>query len=314
MTRPAPEDTRLTQPRCWSTAAAVAGMWLVARLPRKARQGLGWLLGHLIHAAGRRRRFIARVNIELAFPDLDERSRKRLVRQSFVSAARGMLETATAWFGPEWQMRNQVEIRGLEYLDEAIQTGRGVIMLGSHTTSIEICGRALGRIRPFHTTYKPDRNPCFERVMRARRIAIYGDAIPVTDMRRIVRTLKSGGIIWYAPDQNYGKKNSVFVPFFGIDTATTTGTVRLARLGNAVVLPCFSVRRPDGRNLLEFQPMLEGFPGEDSRTDTARVIARIENYMRQYPEQYLWMHSRYKDHPEGGLNRYERYRQGLPHV
>ncbi len=314
MSRPAPQQTRLVQPRCWRTALVVGGMWLVARMPRPARMGLGWILGQAIHAVAARRRFIARVNIGLAFPELSEGERKRLVRNSFVSAARGMLETATAWFGPQRQIDGQVEIRGLEHLDAAIATGKGVIMLGSHTTSIEICGRALGRIRPFHTTYKPDRNPCFEQIMRQRRVAIYGDAIPITDMRRIVRTLKQGGIIWYAPDQNYGRRNSVFVPFFGVATATTTGGARLARMGNAVVLPCFSVRQPDGRNLLEFLPMLEGFPSDDPEADTARIIRIIEDYMRRYPDQYLWMHSRYKDHPEGGLNRYERYREGLPHV
>jgi Kdo2-lipid IVA lauroyltransferase/acyltransferase len=294
-------------PRYWPTWLGLGGMRLISRLPYRIQMGLGWLLGRLMYLFPRRR-FIACVNIELAFPEKTAGERKELLKKHFVSVGRGMFETASCWFATDRLIERHVEIRGLEYLQSAIDTGRGVLMFGSHFTSIEFAGRGLGRIRPFYTTYKPSRNPLFEEIMNSRRVQSYGGAIPVINMRGIVKALKQKGMIWYAADQNYGLKNSVFAPFFGIPTATTTGTARIARMSDAIVIPCFTVRKPDASGcLLEFLPALEDFPGDDDFENTARLNKLIEDYVRLYPDQYLWIHRRFKDHPEGGKNRYERY-------
>jgi KDO2-lipid IV(A) lauroyltransferase len=282
-------------------------MWLIAQLPYRLQMALGRVLGYLMLLSPRRR-FIARVNLELAFPEMGGAERRKLLRKHFVSVGRGMLETASSWFGSDRLIEDHVEIRGMEYLQAAMDTGKGILMLGSHFTSIEFVGRGLGRIQPFYDVYKPSGNPLFETVMSKRRTQRYGGALAITHMHSIVKTLKDGAIIWYAADQNYGLKNSVFAPFFGVPTATTTGTARIARMADAVVIPCFTVRKPDASGcLLEFLPALEDFPGDDDFKNTARVNKLIEDYARRYPDQYLWIHRRFKDHPEGGKNRYERY-------
>jgi KDO2-lipid IV(A) lauroyltransferase len=301
------QQDNFLHPRFWSVWLGIAVMWLTAHLPYRVQMVIGWILGKLMLLSSRRR-FVTRVNLELAFPELSDTERKQLLRRHFVSVGRGMLETASCWFGPDRLIERHVEIRGMEFLEEAIASGKGVLMFGSHFTSIEFAGRGLGRIKPFDTTYKPSNNPLFESIMNGRRIQSYGGAIPVINMRGIVKALKNKGMIWYAADQNYGLKNSVFAPFFGIPTATTTGTSRIARMADAIVIPCFTVRKPDASGcLLEFLPALEDFPGEDDFENTARLNKLIEDYVRHYPDQYLWIHRRFKDHPEGGKNRYERY-------
>jgi KDO2-lipid IV(A) lauroyltransferase len=300
-------DTNLLSPRFWPTWIGFGVMWIVARLPYSLEMTMGSLLGRLM-SRSKRRRFICGVNLELAFPDLSPDERENLSRRTFTSVGKGLIETALTWFGTDQKIRKLVAIEGLENLQKAIASGQGIILLGSHFVPIEICGRRLGLEQPFHTTYKPTGNAAFEHVMHHRREKIYGGAIPVTDMRKIVKTVKNGGMIWYAPDQNYGLKGSTFVPFFGVQTATTMGTSKIARMANALVIPTFTIRKPDNQGYtLHILPHLDHFPGQSPESDTARIIRLIEEWATKYPDQYLWVHRRFKDHPEGGKNRYERY-------
>jgi KDO2-lipid IV(A) lauroyltransferase len=302
----------LLAPRYWPTWIGFGVMWLVARLPYSLEMAIGTFLGNLMYLS-KRRRFICGVNLELAFPELTENAREQLSRKVFSSVGKGLIETALTWFGTDRKIRSLVNIEGLEHLQDAMQRDQGIILLGSHFVPIEICGRRLGLERPFDTTYKPTGNPVFEHVMHHRRKKIYGGAIPVTDMRRIVKTVKSGGMIWYAPDQNYGLKGSTFVPFFGVETATTMGTSKIARMANALVVPTFTIRNADNSGYtLHILPALENFPGASPATDTARIIKLIEEWARAHPDQYLWVHRRFKDDPEGGKNRYERYVEQYP--
>ena len=305
-------SANLFAPRYWPTWIGFGVMWIVARLPYSLEMAIGSLLGKLMRLS-RRRRFICGVNLELAFPELSENEREHLSGKVFASVGKGFIETALTWFGSDRKIRSIVEIKGLEHLRAAHATGQGIMLLGSHFVPIEICGRRLGLEYPFDTTYKPTHNAVFEYVMHHRRVKIYGGAIPVTDMRKIVKTVKSGGTIWYAPDQNYGLKGSTFVPFFGVQTATTMGTSKIARMANALVVPTFTIREPGNKGYtLHILPHLDNFPGDSPEEDTARIIKLIEEWARKYPDQYLWIHSRYKDHPEGGNNRYERYADEYP--
>jgi KDO2-lipid IV(A) lauroyltransferase len=303
---------KLLAPAYWPTWLGFAGMWFISRLPFRLQMMLGNALGHFLRMA-RRRRFITGVNLELAFPDLKFEERQHLSKKVFASIGKGLIETAITWFGTDRKIRTLVDINGLENLKAASKTGQGIILLGSHFVPIEICGRRLGQDFPFDTTYKPTGNPAFEYVMHHRRAKIYGGAIPVTDMRKIVKTVKNGGTVWYAPDQNYGLKGSAFVPFFGIATATTMGTSKIARMANALVVPTFTIRHPeDNGYTLHILPHLEDFPTDNAEADTARVIKLIEEWVDKYPDQYLWAHRRFKDHPNGGRNRYERYADEHP--
>jgi len=294
-------------PRYWPTWCGFGFMWLIARLPFPMQMGMGNLLGRLMMLFKRRRQ-ICQINIALAFPELGPEKQAKLVKDVFISVGKGLVETSIAWFATDKKIHQLVDIIGIEHLEQARKSSKGIILLGSHFVPIEVCGRRLGQAYPFVTTYKPTRNALFEYVMHHRRKRIYGGAIPVSDARKIMKILKSGETIWHAPDQNYGRKNSVFVPFFNIDTLTTTWTSRMAKTGNAIVVPTFTLRNPgDDGYTLHILPGLEGYPSESAEQDAARIMSLIEEWARKYPDQYLWTHRRFKDHPEGGKNRYQRY-------
>jgi KDO2-lipid IV(A) lauroyltransferase len=294
-------------PKYWPIWLGLGSMWLISQIPYRVQMGLGWSLGRLMSLFPRRR-FIACVNLELAFPEKSAQERNKLLKKHFVSVGRGMLETASCWFGTNRFIERHVEIRGLEHVEAAIAEGKGVILFGAHFTSMEICGRGFGQHMPFYSVYKPNRNPLFEQIMSSRRNRIYGGSIPNTDMRQMIKKLRNGELVWYAADQNYGLKNSLFAPFFGVPVATTTGTTRIVKMTGAAIIPAFTLRKPDASgNFLEFLPAIEDFPGDDVLDDVTRLNSLIESKVREYPDQYLWIHRRFKDHPEGGKNRYERY-------
>ena len=175
-----------------------------------------------------------------------------------------------------------------------------MILLSAHFTSLEIGGRLLALRAPFHVLYREHKNPVFESVMRRARERHFEKAIPREDMRGLLRSLKENRAVWYAPDQNYGGEHSVYVPFFGVPAATITTTSRIARISGAAVVPFFPRRLGHGRGYrLILHPPLEDFPGEDPAADAARINRLIEAEIRKAPEQYLWVHRRFKTHPDG---------------
>ncbi|WP_020561092.1 LpxL/LpxP family Kdo(2)-lipid IV(A) lauroyl/palmitoleoyl acyltransferase [Thiofilum flexile] len=301
------QKTRLSgksflHPRHWLTWLGLGGLWLVVQLPWSVQMGLGKYLGLLMYYLLSQRRHVCQVNIQLAFPELNAAQQENLVKKHFVSLGRGLLETALSWWGDGERLNQQTVIKGLEHLQQAQQQG-GVILLSAHFTSLELGGRLLAKFINLHVVYRPHQNPVIEwRVARLRQKR-YGKAIPRDDIREMLRSLQQGQVVWYAQDQNFGHKNSVFAPFFSIPAATNTATSRISRLGKASVVPFFTVRTETGYQL-QFYPALENFPSEDVLNDTIQINQVIESQVRCYPEQYLWTHRRYKDRPEGG-NRYE---------
>jgi len=189
---------------------------------------------------------------------------------------------------------------GLEHLHRALAQGKGVILLSAHFTTLEIGGRLLSMQSPFHVMYRPHKNAAFESVLQAARTRHFRKAIPRGDLRGMLRSLKENIPVWYAPDQDYGREQSIFVPFFGIRTASITGTSRLARISKAPVVPFFQTRLPGAQGYqLTLYPALEGFPGDSIEADTCRISAIIEARVREQPGQYLWAHRRFKTRPEG---------------
>jgi KDO2-lipid IV(A) lauroyltransferase len=254
-----------------------------------------------------RRRHIAETNIRLCFPELTPRARARLVRDHFASLGISMLEVAMGWWASERRLRTLGQVQGLEHLQQALAHGKGVILLSAHFTCLELGGRLLALHAPFHVMYRPHENPVLEHVQRSNREAHFERAIPRDDPRAMLRSLKQNKAVWYAPDQNYGHKHSVFAPFFGVPAATSTATARLARVSGAAVVPFFPIRRGDGRGYdLTLLPALEDFPSDDVAADTARINRLIEDHVRKAPEQYLWAHQRFKDRPAGSPALYAR--------
>ena len=302
MQRNAPSSSTSTLPlairlRYWPTALQLLFMRAVALLPLPAIRALGAALGSLLWPLARERRQITLRNLELCFPALTAHERVALAKQNFRNTATGFLETAKVWFTDTATLGKRVEVEGLAHLQQAAANGKGVLVLGFHLTDLELGGAALAPFCKLAAMYRPHANPVFEQAMRAGRERHF-PLIPRDDVRAMLRWLKSGGCVWYAADQDYGAQHSVFAPFFGIPTATITATSRFAKLSGATVVPFTHVRTARGIKLI-LHPPLSTIPSGDEAADAATANAFLEQWLREHPADYLWLHRRFKSRPAG---------------
>jgi KDO2-lipid IV(A) lauroyltransferase len=290
----------LLTPRYWPSWLGLGILWLVAHLPFGALRMLGRMLGWLTRLLPGERRHVARRNLELCFPELDAAARARLLRASLADLGMMLVEFAFAWLGSERALaRVPVQIDGLEHLQQCRAQGRGVLLVGAHFSHLELCARLVSQRIRIAGMYRIMDNPVFERTVLRARLG-YAEAMFTKDeLRGTVKHLKGGGTLWYAPDQDMRGKDSVFVPFFGVQAATITATHHLARLSGAAVLPFHHRRRDDGGYEIRIEAPLADFPSADVVADTARVNTAIEHMVRAAPVQYLWVHKRFKSRPPG---------------
>jgi len=286
-------------PRTWPEWIGIGLGWTLARLPWRLQHGLGRALGALLPLLLRKRARVARRNLEVCFPELAPEQRESLLRASFASLGIGVFEFARAWWGDVGPMQRSARICGLEHLERARANGRGIILISAHFLTLELCGRLLTAHQPLAGMYRPHDGEALEWAVKRGRLRYAAAMFTREELRPALRHLKSGGALWFAPDQETRRGDSVFVPFFGQPAWSLTSTHQLARLSGAAVLPFFHRRRGDGGYDLEVQPALADFPGSDAVADTARVMTAIEAMIRRAPEQYLWIHQRFKRRPEG---------------
>jgi Kdo2-lipid IVA lauroyltransferase/acyltransferase len=294
---------RLLAPRYWPTWAGLALLRLLALLPFAVMVRVGELLGAVLRLVARRFVKIARRNIELCFPALDQRSRARLLDRHFASLGIALLEIPLAWWSSPERIARLVRVEGREHLEAAKARGRGVILLTAHFTSMEMAGRALASITRVGFLYRPTSNEALAYALGRHRTGYGGRPIPRDDIRAFIGALRNGECVWYAPDQSYRKKGAEMVPLFGIPAATNTLTSRLARTTGAAVLPYFIQRLPGTQGYRAvIHPAFENFPSDSSVADTERFNHMIEAQVRLVPEQYLWIHRRFKglseDYPD----------------
>lgn len=292
---------RLLTPRQWPAWIGVGFIWLIARLPFRWLMGLGRLAGRLALHLNRERRRIAATNIALCFPELDPAAQQALVRANLCDVGMMLVEFALGWMGSDRAIaRVPVTVEGLEHLEAARAAGRGVLLVGGHFSHLELCARLVSQRIRIAGMYRRMDSDVFEFAVLRSRLHYAAAMFDKDDIRGTVKYLKAGGTVWYAPDQDMRSKDNVFVPFFGVPAATITATHHLARMSNAVVIPFFHRRLPgDTGYALRLGAPLEGVPSRDAAHDTAVVNAQIERMVREAPEQYLWVHKRFKTRPPG---------------
>lgn len=291
-------------PRYWFTWLGLGFFKLLASLPLSVSMPLGAGLGRLFLVVAPSRRKITEVNVALCFPELNPQQQQQLVRDILRSIGISVVETSIAFWGNETKTKDRYSVKGLEHVTVALEQGRGVLLVGCHLTTLDLAGRMLASHLKFDVLYRKDPNPLLAYKIAEARGRFAGSAIVRNDTRQMIKNLRKGHVVWYAPDQDYGSKYSVFAPFFGINAATIVGTSRIAEMGKATVLPFSHYRTEGGHYELEFGAPLTDFPSGDDVADATRINQVIEKIIRRYPEQYLWVHRRFKTRPPGEARLY----------
>lgn len=281
-------------------------MWLCSRLPYPLQIKIGAGLGRLSYWLLPGKRKIAAVNIGLCFPELSIEEQTALVRDTFRSTGITVMETGLSWWGRKKALLAMIHIDGMEHMEAALEKGKGVIMLGGHFTCMIICGRLLALQLPYNAVVKEAHNGLFNSFMNHFRTQQYQGLIDSKNTRGMLRVLKQNQVLWYAPDQDFGRERSVFADFMGVPTATLTSTSRLAKASGAQVIPIDFERLPDNQGYrMRLQPALEEFPCGDDQKDARRINEHLERQVWQVPDQYLWLHRRFKTRPEGEPDVYQ---------
>ena len=211
-----------------------------------------------------------------------------------------MIEMGLGRWASDEHLASITRLVGVEHVQEALDAGRGVILLSAHFTTLEIMGRVLAKeIPPFDAVFRKNRSEFMTELQRSGREVSADTTIEKRDIKKMVRSLRQGRAVWYAPDQSYSRKGAEVIEFFGVPSMHTTATSTLARLGEAVTIPFFPLRKPDGTYEMTLLPPFDDFPGGDPVADTKRYIALLEEHIRRVPEQYFWIHRKFKDLPEG---------------
>jgi KDO2-lipid IV(A) lauroyltransferase len=301
------DDARLSiallAPWYWPTWLGLGLLRLFEPLPYAVLMTLGKGLGRFVRMLPVKFVHIARVNIRLCFPDRSDAERENILNQHFESLGIALMETAMAWWSSDARIKSLSRIEGMEHLEYAYSKGRGAILWSAHFTTLEIGARALATQIPLNILYRPTSNRVMAFFLARNRARRAKRAIQRDDIRSVIGALKANEPVWYASDQSYKKKGAEMVPFFGVPCATNTATTRIARMSKTTVLPYFQERLPDNKGYrVVIGSPFEPFPTDDHIADALVYHHAIEAQVRHVPEQYLWIHRRFKglseDYPE----------------
>lgn len=285
---------------------SVGLLWLLHWLPLPLQVALGNSLGWLLSKRPGRRRRIVATNLALCFPEVPESTRERWLCQTYQASLRAVIEHGLLWWGSEARLRRLIRIDNPE---AAMGDGvRPVIWLAPHFVGLDMGGVRLAMDRPVASMYAPAKDPVSDRmVMRGRTRFVPPVLISKSDgIKPVLRILKEGLPFYYLPDQDQGRRNAIFAPFFGIPAATISALPRLAKVAGAQVVPVITRQLPGGQGYrVRFYPAWDDFPSDDLDADVARMNAFIEERIRELPGQYLWLHRRFKTRPEGEASLYE---------
>ena len=299
-------SNQLFHPSLLGVWLGVGFLWLLHGLPLPLQAALGNALGGLMAMMPGRRRRIAATNLALCFPDAPEALRRRWLRQTYQASIRAALEHGILWWGSEARLRRLIQIDNPE---AARGDGkRPVIWLAPHFVGLGMGGVRLTMDQTVVNLYARARNPVSNKMMLRGRARFSSPVlIEKSDgIKPVLKALKDGLPLHYSPDQDQGRRNAVFVPFFGVSAATVSALPRLAKLTGAQVIPVITRQLQWGRGYaVRFYPPWDNYPSDDMDADVARMNAFIEDRIREMPSQYMWLHRRFKTRPEGEPSLYE---------
>jgi KDO2-lipid IV(A) lauroyltransferase len=288
------------------TRIALGLLWLLHFLPLSVLAPIGRVLGMIFYAISRERRNVTLTNLKLCFPEWSDAQRRRTARAHFQGVGRGLIEHGILWWSSRARVQRLVRVEGLEHW-EAVR-GRPAIWLAPHFVGMDMGGVRLGTDYEVVSVYSQQKDPAFDAILWRGRTRFVMPKLfsRQQGIRGVVRAIRDGFPFYYLPDMDFGERDSIFVPFFGVPAATITGLSRIARLAGALIVPAVTRQLPGGKGyVLQFYPAWENFPSADIEADTRRMNAFIEARVREMPEQYYWLHKRFKTRPEGEAKFYE---------
>jgi len=293
-------------PHYWLLWFGFAILRLSVYLPYGVLMRIGKLLGLILMPFARRRRKIIARNLELCFPHKSMQERQLILRKNFANMGMTLFETAITWWASEAKKQKLAKFEGLEHLLNA-QNKHGILLVAAHFTTLEIGCSMLETKFSAHHFYRKHPNAVFDYMQhKMRQKNAKYQLIERSDIKSILKTLRAKKAVWYAPDQDYGREHSLFVPFFGISAATITATSRIAKITKAKIIPFMQVRLPNyqGYKIKVFAP-LDNFPTNNLEQDCITINSWLEQIISTHPEQYLWAHRRFKTRPIGEPSLYK---------
>jgi len=288
----------------WPTYLTLSLVRALAKLSFKRGIFVGTVLGNLLRLLAVKRRRVTEVNIKLCFPELEPEQRKKFLKEVFIANGIGIVETAWAHYGDREMFADKIDIRGQQLLDAALLQGRGVVLVGAHFSTLDLGGLLFSFTNaPLNTLYRKHNNPLLDTAITAGR-SKYCQPIERKNMRLVIKKLKDNQCVWFAPDQDLNSKGCVFVKFFGQCASTITATSNLVRFNNSAVLMLAHYRKPDNSGyILEFT-QVSSCDSNDKAAFAQTINDSIETAIKKQPDQYMWMHKRFKTQPDGDQKLY----------
>lgn len=304
--RPEHELSLYLAAKYWGTWFWIAVMYLIAKIPTKISFWLSDKVAVFLYKVAKSRRQITETNIALCFPELNQEQQQTMVIDAFKAYVRGVVETFIVWWGDSNKLLRKTKVVGLEEYEKAQAHGKGVLLLGGHFSMLDAAIPKINQLLPFSYIYRAHNNPLMNAIIERNRAKHTDKNFTKYELPGALRQLKKGGNVWYAFDQDFGKKMSNFAPFFNIPTATINVPAKLAmRTGSKCIMPT-QLREKDGSYTLHLTPYPDDFPTGDEVKDAETMNVLLEKMIRMHPEQYLWMHRRFRTRPEGQPRLYEK--------
>ncbi len=293
-------DWHFLLPQYWLWWVAIGMLWTLTFLNWSRQYRLAQHIGRLGYRWAHKRRHETLVNLALCFPDKSADEHDTMAREVFINAAIGLFESLDAWYRPE-RFWGKVTISGLHHIVNAQQADQSILLLGAHYSLLDLGGLICNWFFQASIVYRPQNNALFEWLIYRARLSIYRQQISYHDMRSLVRALKSKHIVWYTPDQDFGLKQGIMAPFFGVSAATITIPRRLAAIDKSAVMGIHFYRQDDRRPHyhITITAPLTDYPGPDEHADAVRVNELLESMISIAPTQYMWFHRRFKTRPPG---------------